>query len=96
MEVLEKYGLKNKYVVLRLSALASHHDVASTGFSFETEKGLMEYIKKLEEYGSVVIFSETLHWQTIKEYQFEIDSKDLHDILFYATICIGEGATMAS
>ena len=50
----------------------------------------------LNEYGRIIVFSETAQWETIKKYQLEIDSSDLHDILFFAKLYVGEGATMAA
>jgi len=95
-EVLKKYDLEDDYIILRLSALASHHDVGANGFSFDTEDELKEYIAALEKYGRVIISSETDHWSTIADYQINFDHKDLHDILYFAKLYIGEGATMAS
>jgi predicted glycosyltransferase len=95
-EVLKKYDLEDDYIILRLSALASHHDVGASGFSFETEEELKSYIAALEKYGRVVISSETDQWPTITDYQLKFDPKDLHDILYFAKLYIGEGATMAS
>lgn len=95
-EVTEKYRLKDDYIILRLSALASNHDLHATGFGFETEDELKKYLHEIEKYGQIIIFSETLHWQTIKDYQIEIDSRDLHDLLYYSKLYIGEGASMAS
>ena len=95
-EVLKKYDLEGDYIVLRLSALASHHDVGASGFSFETEDELKDYVASLEQYGKVVISSETDQWSTITDYQIIFDPKDLHDILYFAKLYIGEGATMAS
>jgi Uncharacterized protein conserved in archaea len=95
--VLIKYKLDvKKYIILRLSALASHHDITAQGFSFGSEMELKEYIGELEKYGQVVIFSETKKWNIIKDYTVEINSNDFHDILFYSKMCIGEGATMVS
>lgn len=95
-EVLKKYDLEDDYIILRLSALASHHDVGANGFSFKTEDELKDYIAALEKYGRVIISSETDHWPTIADYQLNFDHKDLHDILYFAKLYIGEGATMAS
>jgi hypothetical protein len=95
-EVLKKYGLEEGYILLRLSALSSHHDLGASGFSFKTEDELKKYINSLEEYKKVIISSEVTYWQTIKDYQKEFEPKDLHDILFYSGLYIGEGATMAS
>ena len=94
-EILKKYGL-NSYIILRLSALAAHHDINAKGMSFKTEKELQEYINQLEKYGRVIIYSETTQWQIIKDHQLKNDPKDLHDLIYFSSLCIGEGATMAS
>lgn len=95
-EVLAKYGLDNDYIILRLSALSSHHDIGASGFSFKTEEDLKEYIMTLEKYGRVIISSEVAPWKTIEDYQLKFEPSELHDILFHSKLCIGEGATMAS
>lgn len=95
-KILKKYGLDGDYILVRLSALSSNHDLNAKGFNFKTEEELKNYIATLENYGKVIISSEILHWQTIKDYQLEMNPQDLHDIIYYAKLCIGEGATMAS
>ncbi|ABE51685.1 DUF354 domain-containing protein [Methanococcoides burtonii] len=94
--ILDKYGLEEGYILLRLSALASHHDLHASGFNFETEDDLKDYISSLEKYGKVIISSEKSDWNTIKDYQLEFDPDDLHDLIDCASICLSEGATMAS
>lgn len=94
--VLEKYGLEENYIVLRLSALASHHDIGAQGFSFESESELQNFISRFEKYGRVIIFSETDQWPLIEKHKLEINPADLHHILYFAKMYIGEGATMAS
>ncbi|WP_235271136.1 DUF354 domain-containing protein [Methanosarcina mazei] len=96
-KVLDNYGLKKEeYIILRLSALASHHDINASGFSFKNEKELSSYIHELEKYGRVIISSEKNNWDIIKKYQLRFQSKDLHHILYFAKMYIGEGASMAS
>ncbi|WMW23246.1 DUF354 domain-containing protein [Methanolobus mangrovi] len=94
--VLDKYELTDDYIVLRLSALGSHHDVGARGFNFESEDDLQNLITVLERYGRVIIFSEIDDWQLIEKHRLNINPKDLHDILYFAKMYIGEGATMAS
>ncbi|WP_235270552.1 DUF354 domain-containing protein [Methanosarcina mazei] len=94
-EIPKKYDL-DKYIIIRLSALAAHHDINATGMHFKTEEELQEYIDQLKKYGEIVIFSETAHWQTIEKYQLKNNPKDLHDLIYFSSLCIGEGATMAS
>lgn len=95
-EVLNKYDLHEGYIILRLSALASHHDIKAKGFVFSSEEELINFIRKLEKYGRVIVSSETKQWKTISDYQINFKPSDLHDILYYSKIYIGEGATMAS
>lgn len=94
-EIPKKYNL-DKYIILRLSALAAHHDINATGMNFKTEEELSEYVNQLEKYGKVKISSETTQWRTVKDRQLKIEPKDLHDVISYSSLCIGEGATMAS
>jgi len=91
-----KYGLNEEYILMRLSALSSHHDLNAQGFRFSSEEELIDCINKLETYGKVIISSETSQWKTIRDRKIDFDPKDFHDILYYAKLCIGEGATMAS
>ena len=95
-EVLKKYQIEGEYIILRLSALSSHHDINATGLNFKTEEELREYVDQLERYGRVIISSETTGWQTVRDYQLKIDPKNLHDLIAFSSLCIGEGATMAS
>jgi len=95
-EVLIKYGLKEDYIILRLSALSSHHDIGAEGFSFKDENELKEYIVELEKYGQVIVLSEVNLGSEISDYQLEIDGQDLHNLLYFSKMYIGEGATMAS
>lgn len=95
--ILEKYDLNEKtYVILRLSALSSHHDMNAQGFSFSSESELESFIEQISKYGKVIVFSEKSNWDIISDYSLEIDPDDFHHILFYSKMCIGEGATMAS
>ncbi|QIB91974.1 DUF354 domain-containing protein [Methanosarcina mazei] len=95
-DVLKKYNLDEGYIILRLSALASHHDIGARGFTFSSEEDLINVISFLERYGRVIISSETKQWKTISDYEIKFKPGDLHDILYYSKMCIGEGATMAS
>jgi predicted glycosyltransferase len=95
-KIIEEYGLEEGYIILRLSALSSHHDINARGFSFKSEKELNDFINVLEKYGRVIITSEKNNWETISKYQLNFQSKDLHHILYFAKVYIGEGASMAS
>ncbi|MBZ4646303.1 MAG: hypothetical protein JG777_1792 [Clostridia bacterium] len=95
-KVLNKYGIEGDYIVLRLSALASHHDVGAHGFGFDSEGELRDLISRFEKYGRIIIFSETDQWSLIGEHKLEIEPAHLHHLLHFAKLYIGDGATMAS
>lgn len=94
--VLNKYGLNGNYIILRLSAFDSTHDMNATGFDFETEKELLQFVTQLEYYGQVIIFSEIHKWKTVKDHSLVIAPQDFHNILNFSILYVGEGATMAS
>lgn len=94
-EIPKKYGLDD-YIILRLSALGAHHDINAHGFSFNSEAELEEYINALEKYGRVIISSEITNWNIIADHRINFSPDELHDILYFAKMYIGEGATMAS
>jgi len=95
--ILEKYGLiKDGYIIIRLSALKAHHDINARGFGFKNEEELKNYLSQLEKYGRVIVSSEINHWPTIENYKLNFHPKDLHHIMYFAKMYIGEGASMAS
>lgn len=95
--IVKESGLFGKrYVLLRFSALDSHHDTAAKGFGFKTEKEVSEFIEKIEEFAKVVITSEIKLSSSFDKYKMKIPSDKWHDFLSYATMYIGEGAKTAS
>ncbi len=60
--------------------------------------GIQNKIKlatELEKYGKVFITSEIGLVPELEKYKLKIAPEKLHDMLYYATMCIGEGATVA-
>jgi len=92
-KVLEELGLteKDKIIILRLVSWGAHHDFGQGGI-----KDKINFVKELEKYGKVVITSETPLDQEFEKYIAKISPEKMHDLLYYATLYIGEGATMAS
>ena len=93
--VLKKLNLSNKekYVVLRLVSWDASHDIGQKGFKIETLINLIDEIKK---YARVFISAENKIPGILKKYQLLINPAEIHDILSFAELFIGEGATMAS
>lgn len=85
-----------KYIILRFSALNAHHDIEARGFNFKTEKEIVEYVKSLQEYGSVFITSEVKLSENLEKYKLKIPPEEFHTFLSFSSLYIGEGASMAS
>ena len=92
-KVLEQYGLHptDKYIIVRFVAWDAHHDVGQHGI--RDKVGL---VKALEQYGRVLITSEGALPAELQEYQIRVSPEKLHDLLYYATLYVGEGGTTAS
>lgn len=86
INIIKKYGLvEEKYVVVRLSALAAHHDVGAKGISSE----LLADIKNILSDYKVIESSE------LKK-QYQIKPWDMHHVLAYAKMIICDSQTMAA
>jgi hypothetical protein len=93
--VLERIGVREgeKYCVLRFVSWDAHHDVGQKGLSYQDKLKVVEEISKDCR---VFISSEEKLDDTLKPYQLRIHPKDLHSVLKYATLYVGEGSTTAS
>jgi predicted glycosyltransferase len=93
--VLEKEGLKKDtlYFLLRFSALQAYHDKRHRGF---TEAQAHELIHFLEPYGRVIITSEKKVNESLKKYYVKISPDQMHSLMAYATLFIGDSQTMAA
>ena len=52
----------------------------------------LEFIRKLNDYGKVFISSENKLDVCSKRYAVQLAPEKMHDLLYYATMCISEGA----
>jgi predicted glycosyltransferase len=95
ISVLNKYGLHEGYIIIRLSSLLSHHDIHAKGLDFKSENDIVEFIAELEKYNRVILISD-ISSNAINKYQLEFQPNDLHSLLYYASLCIGDGASMIS
>ncbi len=93
--VLNFLGVKKggKYVILRFVSWAAIHDIGHSGLSLQIKK---QAVKELSKYAKVFISSEGELPEDLKQYQIKIPPEKMHDILYFATLYVGEGATMAS
>jgi predicted glycosyltransferase len=82
-----------KYIILRFVLWSASHDIGHQGLSLETKK---KVVKELVKYAKVFISSEGELPDDLKQYQIKIPPERVHDALAYASLYVGEGATMAS
>jgi|GEM_PF-71140 len=82
-----------KYFIFRYVSWNASHDFMQNGLNYEMKKKL---IFELSKYGKVLISSEGELPDEMKKYHLNISPEKMHDVLHYATMFIGEGATMAS
>jgi uncharacterized protein len=93
--VFEILGISKtqKYAVVRFVSWNASHDLGHSGFDAQTKKDL---VKLLSGYMKVFISSEKELPEEFKKYRIKITPEKMHDVLYYASIFVGEGATMAS
>lgn len=91
--VLNKLGLNinDKFIIMRFVAWGASHDVNQQGF---TNKKIL--VEELEKYGRIFIFSENKLPNEFLKYQINMPPESFHHLLYYATMYIGEGATIAA
>ncbi len=90
--VLEEIGQKegDALIVLRFVSWEATHDIGQHGL-----KNRLAFIKELEKYGRVLITSEAALEDELEKYRVNIPPDRMHHLLYYATLYLGEGATMA-
>lgn len=93
--VLEINGLKEgqPFSIVRLVSWDASHDVGQKGLTLDEK---MELVERLSTFGRVIITSEAQLPDIFMPYRMKTGPTTLHDLLYYANLYIGEGATMAS
>jgi len=91
--VLTELGLTedDPFIIVRFVSWQASHDVGQHGI--RDKVGL---VKALEQYGRVLITSEGALPPELQPYQIRVSPEKLHDLLYYATLYVGEGGTTAS
>jgi hypothetical protein len=93
-DIVEKYFLLNKPIfIIRFAKLKAHHDSGIKGISPEFAKKI---INILEPYGKVFITSEIELEARLEKHRTKINPIDIHHVLAYATLYIGDSQTMAA
>lgn len=92
-DVLKNFDINenDKFIVLRCVSWKAVHDIWEKGF-VEINK----VVKLLEKYGKVLITSENKLPSTLEKYRITIPPEKIHHLLYFASLYLGESATMAS
>lgn len=93
-DVVRSAGLKpEEYCIVRLVSWEAVHDIGQHGFTHER---LLSFLKELEPYARPLITSEKPLPKELEPYRLTIPPHQIHHILAFAALCVGEGATMLS
>ncbi len=94
-ERLESHGInpKERFFVIRFIAWDAQHDVGQHGFSLDQKRKI---VSKLDEHGTVYITSESKLPSEFEEYRLPVPPTDIHDLLYYADLYLGDSQTMAT
>ena len=91
--VVEKYGIKGKYILLRLAKLSAHHDAGIKGLN----KVLVDKIISIAEENGYQIFisSETDVDEQLRKYQLQIKHTDIPHVMAFASLLISDSQSMS-
>ena len=82
-----------RYSFVRFVSWKATHDIGLAGMSLENKRRL---VSDLERFGKVLISSEVELPPDFQKYRLRIDPTDVHHLLSFASLFVGESATMAS
>ena len=92
INIVNKYfDLTKKYFLIRTVSLSAGHDIHLTGIDYQT---LEKIINILSQHGNVYIINETKIPSALERYKLNIDVKDIHHILAFASLFISDGQSM--
>ncbi len=90
---LEGLDAEKPYSVVRFVSWQAAHDVGQGGFSKE---GKIRLVREMAQYGRVLVSGEGALAPEMREYAFKAAPHLMHHFLYFAGVCVSEGATMAS
>ncbi len=95
IEVVKSVGIdpSQKYCIIRLVSWGAHHDIGQYGFAQEK---MVEFVEEISKYARPFITSEGQLPAELEKYRLKIPVHLIHHVMAFASLCITEGATMAS
>ncbi len=93
-DIALKYVNANEiFFIIRFAKLVAHHDVNVSGLNIEVSKKIIEL---LLPFGEVFITSEVQLHKDLEKYRININPIDIHHVMAYAQLFIGDSQTMAA
>ena len=94
-EVVEAYGIDTSkpYFIMRFASLKAHHDDGIKGINTEVAQNLVDI---LSPYGQIYITSERELEPQFEPYRIRINPLDMHHVMAFASLYIGDSQTMAA
>ncbi len=92
---VEQYGIdvSKPYILIRFAQLTAHHDVGIHGINTEIAE---QMIAMLKPYGRIYITSERPLEPQFEQYRIHINPLDMHHVMAFASLYIGDSQTMAA
>ena len=93
--VVEKYGIDTSktYFLIRFAKLTAHHDVGIHGMNTQIAEHVVELLKS---HGQIYITSERELEPQFEPYRIRINPLDMHHVMAFASLYIGDSQTMAA
>ena len=93
--IVEGYGIDTSkpYFILRFASLNAHHDDGIRGINTEVAQRLIEI---LSPHGEIYITSERELELQFESYRIRINPLDMHHVMAFASLYIGDSQTMAA
>lgn len=92
--IVEKYFSVDKpYFIIRFAKLTAHHDSGISGINTEIAEKIIEILKP---HGQIYITSERPLEAQFEQYRMAINPLDMHHVMAFAQIYIGDSQTMAA
>ena len=82
-----------RYVIIRFVSWEASHDLGLSGISLVMKRRI---VAELTKYARVFISSEGELPRDLEKYRIRIPPEKMHDVLFYASLLLGESGTMTS
>lgn len=95
LEVASKYGIDTSkpYFVMRFASLNAHHDNGIKGINRDIAARLVEILRP---HGQIYITSERPLEPEFEPYRIRINPLDMHHVMAFASLYIGDSQTMAA